>query len=214
RRSGEERVRRDSFTGHRPYAPGDDPRRINWKLYGHLGDLFVREGEPEPPPLSRLTILIDTQYDPRLYTPEGGSRGVDLLCENALALITECLRLGMEAELGYSGGSALISGTAPDFAAALAHPAALAFHGEAESAELPAAGDRVLVLALPREEALESGLDRFLRSRGPTDLVFLRQDDGQGAGETAAEACAAYYARRPGLRVSSLLLPPALDGVK
>jgi uncharacterized protein (DUF58 family) len=29
--------RTDNLIEHRPYAPGDDPRRINWKLYGHGG---------------------------------------------------------------------------------------------------------------------------------------------------------------------------------
>ena len=42
--------RSDNLIDHRPYIPGDDPRRINWKLYSHGGDLLIREGEQEPPP--------------------------------------------------------------------------------------------------------------------------------------------------------------------
>ena len=36
----------NELINHRPYVPGDDPRRINWKLYSHVasGELFVREG--------------------------------------------------------------------------------------------------------------------------------------------------------------------------
>jgi len=30
------------FAEHRPYTPGDDPRRIDWNAYARLGDLVVR----------------------------------------------------------------------------------------------------------------------------------------------------------------------------
>ncbi|MDR3173273.1 MAG: DUF58 domain-containing protein, partial [Treponema sp.] len=97
-------LRTEELIEHRPYIPGDDPRRINWKLYGHVGDLFIREGEPEPPPHSRLVILIDTFADPGLYTPEAGRRGVDLLCENALTLALDYTDRGMDVSIGFSGG--------------------------------------------------------------------------------------------------------------
>ena len=98
----------DELIDHRPYVPGDDPRRINWKLYSHapLGDLFVREGESEPPPHSRLLILIDTGVDPFLYTVDEGRRSVDLLCESALAAALEFSARGMDICIGYSEHSA------------------------------------------------------------------------------------------------------------
>jgi hypothetical protein len=97
--------RTDNYIDHRPYVPGDDPRKINWKLYSHAGDLFVREGEPEPPPHSRLVILVDTQTDRRFYSPEAGRRGVDILCENALAIALEYTGRGMDIRIGYTGFS-------------------------------------------------------------------------------------------------------------
>ncbi|MCL2319136.1 MAG: DUF58 domain-containing protein [Treponema sp.] len=189
----------DELTDHRPYIPGDDPRRINWKLYSHapLGDLFVREGEPEPPPRSRLLILIDTEAESALYSADEARRAVDLLCENALAVALDFSSLGMDILIGYTGGS--ISGgkeeSAPldagELAAALAFPAAI--YRSAGTAELPrtdlpganldlrradlrranldlppAPGDRaVLILALPRTSADTSALDRFLKKREP-----------------------------------------------
>jgi uncharacterized protein (DUF58 family) len=108
RAGGEERrteprfQRTDNLIDHRPYVPGDDPRKINWKLYSHAGDLFVRDGEPEPPPHSRLVILVDTQTDPALYSPEAGRRGVDILCEQVLSLVREYAGRGMEALIGYT----------------------------------------------------------------------------------------------------------------
>ncbi|MBK8208127.1 MAG: DUF58 domain-containing protein [Planctomycetes bacterium] len=46
------------FRGHRPYARGDDLRRLDWNAYGRLGKLFLREFEPEH--TEALTLLVDT----------------------------------------------------------------------------------------------------------------------------------------------------------
>jgi uncharacterized protein (DUF58 family) len=195
--------RTDDLTDHRPYIPGDDPRRINWKLYGHGGDLFVREGEPEPPPHSRLVILVDTQADPLLFTPETARRGVDLLCEHALALALAYLDRGMDIQAGYTGGG-LRGGSAAELAEALAYPAALPLSaGEA----LPEVSGRgVLLLALPRDSGEGAALDRFLRKREgkqEVDLVFLYQ--GEGLAE-AAETCVRLYHQKPGLHARHVSL--------
>jgi uncharacterized protein (DUF58 family) len=200
----EPRFRRtDDLTDHRPYIPGDDPRRINWKLYGHGGDLFVREGEPEPPPHSRLVILVDTQADPALFTPETARLGVDLLCENALALALEYLGRGMDIQIGYTGGG-LRGGSAAEAAEALAYPAALPLTaGE----ELPEADDRgVLLLALPRDSGEGAALEKFLRNRGgkqPVDLVFLYQGE---ALDESAETCVRWYRQKAGVHARRLRL--------
>jgi hypothetical protein len=171
-------LRTDDLIDHRPYVPGDDPRRINWKLYGHAGDLFVREGEPEPPPHSKLLILIDTQADPGLYTAEAGRRAVDLLCENTLAIALDYTDRGMDVRIGYSGGGVTGGGPA-ELAVVLAHPAVP--FGEV-SWELPQEEEArsVLILALPRDWiggwAADNGSgavhDRFIQKRTHT-----RNDD-------------------------------------
>jgi hypothetical protein len=239
-RSGgkEERIepryqRTENLIDHRPYVPGDDPRRINWKLYGHAGDLFVREGEPEPPPHSKLLILVDTQTDPALYTPEEGRRGVDLLCENALAAVLE---YGERTEvlIGYTGGG-IRGGNPAELADALAYPAALplapaggsaafprrifphpagpaglsgaAGDGAFVPAELPQAPDRgVLILALPRSGAETSALDRFLKKRTPqqtTELLFLYEGDRP---EEAAGTCVSIYGQKGGVHARRIRL--------
>jgi uncharacterized protein (DUF58 family) len=205
----EPRFRRtDDLTDHRPYIPGDDPRRINWKLYGHAGDLFVREGEPEPPPHSRLVILLDTQADPGLYNPGGGRRAVDLLCSNALAAALEFSGQGIEVSVGHTGGK-IRGGNASELATALAWPAALPMASPPDLPSFPktrspsgAAG--ILILALPRTCAESSALDRFLKNRGPdknVDLLFLYEERNVKAADLkeAAETCAAIYGRRPGI---------------
>ena len=43
----------------RPYFPGDDPRKIHWKLYAHTNTLSIKLGAFEPPPVKHLTIYIE-----------------------------------------------------------------------------------------------------------------------------------------------------------
>jgi uncharacterized protein (DUF58 family) len=196
-------LRTDNLIDHRPYIPGDDPRRINWKLYSHGGELFVREGEPEPPPHSKLTILVDAQVDGGLYSPEAGRRGVDLLCENALAAALEYSGLGMEVCIGYTGGD-IRSGSPAELTEALAYPAAMAITGTEElplsPAEFAGEDQGFLILALPRTLAGEStALDRLLKKQGTkqgVDLVFLYDQDHL---EGAAETCVQIYGQKGGV---------------
>jgi uncharacterized protein (DUF58 family) len=203
--------RADNLIDHRPYVPGDDPRRINWKLYGHApsGELFVREGEREPPPHSRLLVLVETLADRALYNNASARRAVDLLCENALAIALEYSRRGMDLSVGCSGG-ALAEGDPAELAAALAYPAAYpgAPAGEAKDLPDPPADRGILVLALPRTLAGDA-LDRFLKKlKSPgmsVDLAFLYDDDALAE---AAETCARLYGQRGGIHARQIRLVP------
>jgi uncharacterized protein (DUF58 family) len=197
-RSGGEReriepswVRTDDLTDHRPYVSGDDPRRINWKLYGHGGELFVREGEREPPPRSRMTILIDAKAEKELFPGEAGRRMVDRCCEHALALAFDWQDRGIEVSIGYSGlpGSPR-SGDCETLAALLAYPAA---QDKEETFPQPLEDAGVVVFLLPRNY---SGLlDEFLARRKTAELVFLYEDEKQ---RQAAELCVRRYGQRGG----------------
>jgi uncharacterized protein (DUF58 family) len=196
--------RTDNLIDHRPYVPGDDPRRINWKLYSHGGGLFVREGEREPPPHSNIVIMADCEYDPSLYDKREARRGIDVLCENALAAAQSCMESGMDVLIGYTGGG--IRADAPLLlpakqAASLAWPAALPLSA---SLELPAAPEdySILILALPRS-ASDTALERFLKNTAGTrknnavDLIFFCDNNNERF--AAAETCVALYKQRPGL---------------
>jgi len=204
--------RTDNLIDHRPYIPGDDPRRINWKLYGHGGGLFVREGEREPPPHSNIIIMVDCEYDPSLYDRTEAGTGVDVLCENAVSAARFCVESGMDALIGYTGDSRerdtpfilpakiAAGGVA---ASSFAWPAALPLSA---FLEIPAAPDgySILVLALPRS-ASDTALERFLKNtsarragkNNAVDLIFFC--DGNGGRLAAAETCCTLYRQRPGV---------------
>jgi hypothetical protein len=198
-------LRTDNLIDHRPYMPGDDPRRINWKLYGHAGDLFVREGEPEPPPHSRILILVDTQADDTLYTPAAACKGVDLLCEQALALAIAYITQGLDLGIAYTGGG-IHRGTQAELAIALAYPAALPLQGPEE---LPSPEDEgLLILALPRTFGEESALDRFLWQRNThqgVDIVFLYEGSSR---DEAAETGAGIYGQKSGVTTRCIRIDP------
>lgn len=53
--------RSEDLYENRNYIPGDDPRKINWKIYSHTGVLALREGELLPPPNTEYTLRFNTE---------------------------------------------------------------------------------------------------------------------------------------------------------
>lgn len=45
------------FFENRKYYPGDDPRRINWKLFAHSEELHIREVEQIPPKTGQISLV-------------------------------------------------------------------------------------------------------------------------------------------------------------
>ncbi|MGI5066793.1 DUF58 domain-containing protein [Treponema putidum] len=52
--------RTDELYDTRPYFPGDDIRKINWKLYAHTQELSIKQGDYIPPPRSFFTVYVET----------------------------------------------------------------------------------------------------------------------------------------------------------
>ncbi|MHC6204633.1 DUF58 domain-containing protein [Breznakiellaceae bacterium SP9] len=197
----------DDLIDHRPYVPGDDPRRINWKLFGHAGDLFVREGEPEPPPHSQLLILIDSHVDPELFTAEAARAAVDLLCEIALTLLIDFTEKNLSVKLGYTNGT-IHEGSRAELSAVLAFPYAISLN---EPAELPLSHKErsILLLALPRSAFSQSaGLDHCIAKRHAqqrVSIIFIYNTDSLAG---AAANCASRYGRNQGLTAQSEFVSP------
>ncbi len=172
--------RTDDLTDNRRYVPGDDPRRINWKIYGHAGELFVREGESEPPPRSRIVILVDASVDSDLFDADSGRSAVDGLAQRALGLVDAVIAAGYEARFGFNG-SDILSGNALSAARAFAFPAALRMDAAPPLPTLAQTDGGAVVLALPRNLGVPSALEKFLqdpRRGSETEIIFVAPTTG------------------------------------
>ncbi|OQY35618.1 MAG: hypothetical protein B6241_00040 [Spirochaetaceae bacterium 4572_59] len=83
-----------SFYESRQYYPGDDPRRINWKLKALHGALFVKEGFFAAPAGKTVIILVNGQ---------GGSFPVDQLIRKGSMLMEGLAERGYEIIFFASG---------------------------------------------------------------------------------------------------------------
>jgi hypothetical protein len=199
--------RTDSLIDNRPYVPGDDPRRINWKLYGHSGELIVRQGEREPPPSSSLTILIDTQYD-SLYSGGIASEAVDILCENALAIVNNTGK-DINIQIGFTGQTEKsgLSSSRAELGFFLAYPAPLP--ASTLAVLPPVTEDRgIIILALPRTDTSPCALDNFLAANANRliELIFVYATEGSNGEKhsEAAKTCVNIYNGRSGVRARAV----------
>lgn len=189
RRESKTLQKTEDLTDHRPYVPGDDPRRINWKLYGHSRELFVRKEETEPPPQSEYVLLLDTYADPSLYSTETMWSRTDRLVYAALGLGRELLEHRGSLLIGYSGG-ALQMVQKNELSYYLAFP-----YGQRQGQDLPLPppDKGVFLFALPRRSVEATALTALLaRCQSPVQLIFVC---GSPAEETLARDCQQYYAR-------------------
>jgi hypothetical protein len=75
----------------RKYYPGDDVRRLNWKVFAHMNELFLRIGEDTPPPESRILLVLDCTANP-LIPRQLAARYLDDLvdaCASAAAALLD-----------------------------------------------------------------------------------------------------------------------------
>jgi hypothetical protein len=91
--SGSQPSRRDDeLWDSRKYAPGDDARKVNWKQFGHTGELFIRIGDHLPPPQSQVSLYFDPCLPNGARLPEAIA-AMEGLVESAQAI---CLRFFAE----------------------------------------------------------------------------------------------------------------------
>jgi Uncharacterized conserved protein (some members contain a von Willebrand factor type A (vWA) domain) len=78
--------RSDELYETRPYMPGDDPRKINWKVSAHTGNHILREGELLPPPSAEYVFIFNTCVANRKVSPRIVKNNFDLLIARATFL--------------------------------------------------------------------------------------------------------------------------------
>jgi uncharacterized protein (DUF58 family) len=159
----------------RKYFPGDDLRKINWKLYAHLDDLFVRLGEETPPPESRFLVLLDSSPAPAL-PPELASDYLDSLVEACAAFSNMLLLRGVQLTFTRCGGRELKTFGLESRQELLAGMAEV-WWSPAENLPLPARkAMQALVFSSPASGGLE-GILKTLRSRGWGVSLYLKRLD-------------------------------------
>lgn len=145
-RTADQRARRavlrqsGTFVGHRPYAPGDDLRRIDWAACARTGELFVKQLEEE----ERRTAVLVVNLSPRLLVGTGTRR---------LAMLRLAAVLGGLALHDLDGLSVMAPGAGP--------AACASFAGAAQLEALLAHLD-----ALPFADAAPEAAVRLLLQRG------------------------------------------------
>jgi uncharacterized protein (DUF58 family) len=73
------------FEQYRAYEPGDEPRRVDWKLYGRSDRFFVREATMDSP--STIWVLLDTTAS----MAQADTRRPDYSKLTAAKLLAACL---------------------------------------------------------------------------------------------------------------------------
>jgi uncharacterized protein (DUF58 family) len=96
------RRRSEELLEARKYYPGDDMRRLNWKVFAHLNELFLRIGEEVPPPESRILVVLDCTANPLLPRPAAAGY-LDTLVSSCASLMTELIDARMEVMLSLPG---------------------------------------------------------------------------------------------------------------
>jgi len=89
------RLRSEELLEVRKYFPGDDIRKLNWKVFAHLNELFLRIGEETPPPESRFLYILDAARNPRV-PPKTSADYLDGLVEACASAMSLSLSQGVD----------------------------------------------------------------------------------------------------------------------
>jgi uncharacterized protein (DUF58 family) len=92
---GRRQRRSEELLEVRKYFPGDDIRKVHWKVFAHTSELFLRIGEETPPPESRFLVILDSA--PTAAVPARIEADyLDVLVEACAATVLEVLARGYQ----------------------------------------------------------------------------------------------------------------------
>ena len=136
----------------RPYIPGDDPRRIDWKHYARMGGLLLRTGEEGIPFRGRVWLLVVGERVPE----RDAQNRLDISLQAAAALARRLCRdnLNLKARLpGENQWTEVHLAENDDDERSWEIRLASALPSSAGGDICPAAGERLLVVSHPRDTA-------------------------------------------------------------
>jgi uncharacterized protein (DUF58 family) len=168
------RRRSEELLEVRKYTPGDDPRRLNWKVFAHLDQLFLRIGEETPPPDSHMLVVLDSSRSPavpRRFADLCLDRLVQACASAACALVARRFSLSLSCQ-GLAGCPSFTEGSRQDLLLALA---GVDWAGPGWQPEVPGGrGVRTaLVFSFPGSPALR-GIMKSAAARGWAVSLFLQ----------------------------------------
>jgi uncharacterized protein (DUF58 family) len=178
------------FAQHRPYAPGDEARGIDWKAYARHDRFYVREFRAED--RIPVFVLLDRSGSMR-YAGEGRPSKLDLARRLAAAVAWLALSQGDEAGLVTFGTDAK-----------------LALPPRAGAAQLPAFDKALTAAEAAGETDLASAIDAAAEELPRRGLCVLISDL-MGDTATALKAARGLVARRHELLVVRVLDPDERD---
>ncbi len=164
------RRRSDDLLEARKYYPGDDMRRLNWKVFAHLNELFLRVGEEVPPPEARLLFVLDTTANP--LVPRRSAAGyLDALVSTCISVMDAMRGARMEVLLSYPGMRECRGFESR--AALLAHAADAGWTDAPWAPDLPARPMHAAVFTSPGSPGL-SRIMTTITGRGWSASLFVK----------------------------------------
>lgn len=156
----------------RKYYPGDDPRRLNWKVYAHLGELFLRVGEETPPPESRILVILDSNRSGRV-TSEFSADYLDSIVEACTALMQVLLLRGINIIFTAPGMSSPLVVSMEKYHELLSLLSGIWWNTRQENLQYPVNRNiQAIIFSSPGSQALQSIVES-VKSRGwDLSLIF------------------------------------------
>jgi uncharacterized protein (DUF58 family) len=172
------RRRSEELLEARKYYPGDDVRRLNWKVFAHMNELFLRIGEEVPPPESRILFVLDCTANP-LVPRAIAADYLDRLVESCASLLVSLLGRRIDVMLSLPGVPSCRSYTEESRPAVLAAFADAWWTDAAWKPELPGRRSlHVAVFSSPGSPGLERILSR-VKGLGWSMSLFIKGLDAE-----------------------------------
>ncbi len=166
------RRRSEELLEARKYYPGDDVRRLNWKVFAHMDELFLRIGEEVPPPESRILFILDTTSNP-LVPRAVASDYLDALVQSCASIMAHLVGRGLEVAFSRPGERDCRSYGEGSRGALLSALADAWWTTEAWAPELPARALQAVIFSSPGSPGL-SRIMATVKSRGWSASLFLQ----------------------------------------
>jgi uncharacterized protein (DUF58 family) len=187
------RRRSEELLEARKYYPGDDVRRLNWKVFAHMDELFLRIGEEVPPPEPQILFILDTTANP-LVPPAVSSDYLDRLVQSCASLMEHLAARGRDVTFSTPGERECSTWGETSRGPMLAALAGANWTTARWAPELPGGGLHAVVFSSPGSPGL-SRIMSTVQTRGWSVGLFLQDMEPGG--------------RAPRPRVRDFLLLPA-----